>query len=61
MNMVIEEIKGNQKTPGNKWQWKIWTEPMGSSKSDCKKEINSEKIPPENKKILDRWSNLHIK
>ena len=42
---ITEEIRGNQKIPKNKWEWKHDdAKPMGCSKSSPKREVYSNTI-----------------
>ena len=57
---ITEEIRGNQKIPRDKWQWKQDDpKPMGCSKSSSKREVYSNTIlPQERRKISNKQSNL---
>ena len=57
---ITEEIRGNQKIPRNKWQWKHDNpKPMGCSKSSPKREIKSKTILlQETTKISNKQPNL---
>ena len=55
---ITEEIRGNQKIPRNKWQWKHDNpKPMECSKSSSKREVYSNKIVPKKQEKL-KQSNL---
>ena len=50
---IIEEIKEETKIPGNKWQWKQDNpKQMGCSKSSSKREFYSNKILPQETRII---------
>ena len=53
-------LRGNQKTPRNKWKWKNNDpKPMGCSKSSSKREVYSNTIlPQETRKISNKQPNL---
>ena len=57
---TTEEIRGNQKIPRNKWQWKHDDpKPMGYSKSSSKRKVYSNTIlPQETREISNKQPNL---
>ena len=56
-------LRGNQKTPRNKWKWKHDDpKPMGHTKSSSKKEFHSNTIlPQETRRISNKQPTLHLK
>ena len=61
---VTEEIKREiKKNPRNKWQWKHDnSKPMGCSKSISMREVNSNRIlPQQTRKTLNRQPNFTLK
>ena len=56
---ITEEIRGNQKIPRDKWQWKHDDpRPMGCSESSSKREVyNNTILSQETRKISKKQSN----
>ena len=57
---ITEEIRGNQKIPRDKWQWKHNNpKPMGCSKSSSKREVYSyTSLPQETRNISNKQPNF---
>ena len=57
---ITEEIRGNQKIPRNRWQWKHNDpNPVRCSKSSSKREVYSNKLlSQETRKISNKQPNL---